>query len=276
MLVAICICVFIEVIIILFPIAPYMCKRRTIVNIAGENQPRSTCRALIIKIEEYLYNKILLAGLEQEINISKIMMTEYILALGGVILGLLMYCPIYGVRGVFIGMVFSALFCCYPLIRLERKITERKAEIVRELPNALTNIAVITDGGLNLQQALIEVADLNKGEIGLIFKKVMLKVDMGKSFIEALEEIPELPYIEELNRVVSCVVQTLRKGSMGITKVLRKQAYQCWLDQKNKLKEIGQKTSFKLFIPVYLLVFPAVGMLMIAPAVINMVEAFTQ
>lgn len=275
--VAISILVFISVILMMFPKRPYAYKcmmpaSRRILHIPhGEGLVMPAVKKLLCFID----GKIRLAGICERVNAEKILKIQMISALTGWMSGAGIYCSIYGGAGCLVGFIVSVLFAVYPIMWLDRKGRERKAKITGELPGILTNIAVVTDAGLNLQQALIEVTRSDRGEVGAIFRKVVQDADMGKPIIQALENIPELEYVEELNRAVAIMVQALRKGAAGITKALREQAALSWEERKNRLKEAGQKTSFKLFLPVYLLIFPAVGLLVIAPAVMGIMNAFT-
>lgn len=266
--------IFIQTFVLCFPIALLRSNRQGIIGLAGLN--RQTRKQLYWEdwLRGYLENKLSVLEDGAKKQIIGVLRNQTLLIAAGIVVGIVMYCPVYGFAGILIGFVFAILFCVYPLINIEKKIARRKAAILKELPEAITNIAVVTDAGLNLQQALVEVANLNGGEIGTIIKKAMVKADMGKPLTDALEEIPELKHVEELNRVVSCMVQTIKKGSSGITKVLREQANRCWTERKNRLRQAGHRASFKLFIPVYLLVFPAAGMLMITPAIMNIIDIF--
>lgn len=268
--------VFILVILVAFPwnIYAYKCMVPAGRGVFGISRGGKFVTPAVGKLVRLIDGKIRLAGMCERVNAARILKIQMASALIGWILGTGIYCPAYGCVGCLIGLFISALLALYPVMWLDRKGRERKARITGELPGILTNIAVVTDAGLNLQQALIEVARLNEGEAGAIFRKVVQDVDMGKPIVQALEEIPELEHVEELNRVVSVIVWALRKGSAGITKILREQAALSWERRKNKLKEAGQKTSFKLFLPVYLLIFPAVGLLVIAPAVMGIMNAF--
>lgn len=242
------------------------------------NSGRLTHKKSFLKTEGYLYktlgNMLERAGLEQLATPREILFRILVYAVAGGAAGLTLYSYAYGGNGIGAALMIAFLAGSLPVFGLKSDIEKRKRSMERELPAMLTTMAVITDAGLNLLQAIKELTVYYQGDLSCEFKKVIKQVEMGKPVSQALEEMAQKARVPELNMVTGVIVQALRKGS-GITGILREQAGACWQRRKNSARELGEKASARLFIPAYLLVFPAVGLMILTPAVINVILAFT-
>ncbi|WP_164716277.1 type II secretion system F family protein [Paenibacillus whitsoniae] len=157
---------------------------------------------------------------------------------------------------------------------LNIKIKQRKWEIYREIPSILLSLAVTTDAGLSLNQALEEICVMKKGAFASELKKTLQQISVGIPQKEAFENLASRVRIDEITLFVSVLVQTLEKGASGITQVLREQANESWTKRKSVAKELAGKASIKLFLPMIGLVLPALMIFLIVPAVFSILRFF--
>jgi tight adherence protein C len=160
-----------------------------------------------------------------------------------------------------------------PELMVNNKIRNRKWQMQKELPSVLNTLAIVTDSGLNLQEAIKKVCDIKKGELVKELKKMTDEVNVGVLQRDALFRLSERCQIDEISLFVFALAQALEKGASGITQVLREQASEAWDKRKNKAKELGAKASVKLFFPMLLLVFPSIMIFILGPAVVSVFKA---
>lgn len=196
-----------------------------------------------------------------------------------VLLGL--FFPIYLlVLGAFSGkalLIYMAIFTLpigffAPDQWLKSKIRKRQAQIRRELPYVLNAIAVMSEAGLNLMPAMQEVARKEDGELAGELKKVTQDVSVGDSQVKALENMAERCQVDEVNRFISTLSQSIERGASGITKVLRDQASEVWEERKKNAQHLGEQASMKLFFPLLVLALPATAIFILGPAILSILE----
>lgn len=158
---------------------------------------------------------------------------------------------------------------------LVMKAKNRQWAIQKEIPSILSSLAVVTDAGLNLLQAIEVVIEQNEGELCQEFRIVLEDVKIGINIKDAFIKLSQRSNIEELNYFVSAIVQGIEKGTSGITEVIQEQASESWEKRKHKAKELANKASMKLFLPLLLLVFPAFMIYLLGPLVFSLVELFS-
>lgn len=154
------------------------------------------------------------------------------------------------------------------------RATKRQWQIQKELPSTLTNLAVITDAGLNLFQAIETLSQNNTGELAKELRITVEDIKLGMSQQEAFERFAQRCNIEEVHYFISALLQGLKKGNSGLTQIIRGQADESWDKRKKKAKELAGKASIKLFLPLLLLVFPAFIIFLMGPMMFSLVEFF--
>jgi len=155
---------------------------------------------------------------------------------------------------------------------LHGKVRKRRETMEREVPAILSSLAITTDAGLNLMQAIEEVTVRNKGEMAKELKKTLEEMKIGISQKQAFERMAERCNIDEISYFTSSLIQALEKGNSGITLLLRDQARESWNKRKERAKELAEKASIKLFMPLLLLVFPAFAIFLLAPMLFSFME----
>lgn len=155
---------------------------------------------------------------------------------------------------------------------LAGKAKRRQMALEKEIPSILSALAITTDAGLNLLQAVEEVTGRNPSELSKEFRKALEDIHIGISQKQAFEKMAERCGVEEINHFISVLIQALEKGSSGITMLLKEQAKASWEKRKDRAKDLAEKASIKLFMPLLLLVFPAFVIFLIGPMAFSIVE----
>lgn len=155
---------------------------------------------------------------------------------------------------------------------LHAKVKNRKMSMQREAPYLLSIFAILTDAGLNILQAIDEATRNLNGELASEFRKALEEVSLGISYSESFESLAKKCDIEEISYFVSALVQGLEKGNSGLSKVIREHARDSWSKRKARSKELAEKASMKLFMPLLLFVLPSLVIFLLGPMIFSMLD----
>jgi tight adherence protein C len=161
---------------------------------------------------------------------------------------------------------------------LGKRIAHRQKRIQKGLPDVLDLLVICMEAGLSLDQATARSAqELRHSQPDLCdeLKIVVLEQRAGRARSEAWKNMAERTDVEPLRNLVSMLVQTEQFGT-SIAKMLRVHADTLRVQRVQMIEEMAGKTSVKLVFPLVLFIFPALFLVTLGPAVIVMVESFSQ
>lgn len=173
-----------------------------------------------------------------------------------------------GIGGFFIGY-----FSLDSLLKARAK--NRQREIETTLPDVLDLLTISVEAGLGFDAALMKVVEKQKGVLAEEFFKVLQEIKMGRPRREALRDLGHRNQVEDLSHLVASLVQADQLG-ISIGGVLRNQARQMRLKRRQRAEEKAQKAPIKMMVPLVLFVFPSVFIVVIGPAIIQIVEMFAK
>ncbi len=94
---------------------------------------------------------------------------------------------------------------------------------------------------------------------------------MGKQRREALKDLALRTGVNDLNTFISAVIQADQLG-VSIGNVLRIQSEQMRLLRRQRVEEKAMKAPIKMLLPMVLFIFPTIFIVLLGPAVIQMME----
>lgn len=154
---------------------------------------------------------------------------------------------------------------------LKVKIKYRQTEIAKDLPDVLDLLTVSVEAGLGFDAALQRVVQKTKGAISGEFSKTLKEIKMGKPRKEALKDLGLRTGVEDLNTFISAIVQADQLG-VSIGNVLRVQSDQMRRKRRQRIEEKAMKAPIKMLLPMIFFIFPTIFIVLLGPAVIQMVE----
>lgn len=177
--------------------------------------------------------------------------------------------PIYGWM-----LVGAALGAYMPKVMLDNAKKNRLKEARRGLPEALDLLVITLNAGMNFSPALAEVVTrLPGGVIRNELGRVSADLRAGKTLDRALTDFARRAPSDEVESFAKAVLVSERLGS-DVSDTLRSQsesaraAYEAGLDIK-----IG-KLPTTLFVPILVLMLPALFIVILAPAFSNIAHSF--
>jgi len=227
------------------------------------------------KNEEKIMNKIIHAGMQKRLTVEDIQSVKALFLLVVIIYFTLIFIITFEAINLFLGIIAIGIAFYSPEYLITIRAKNRQLKISHELPNILTSLAIITDAGLNLIPAIEVIVKQSRGEFLKELYKVLEDIQIGISQKEAFLRLSYRCNIEEVNYFVSALLQGFEKGNSGLTRIIRQQADECWQKRKYKAKELAEKASMKLFLPLLLMVFPAFGIFLVGPMIFSLVKLFS-
>ncbi|MEZ4522232.1 MAG: type II secretion system F family protein [Thermomicrobiales bacterium] len=156
---------------------------------------------------------------------------------------------------------------------LGRKIKQRKQEIQNALADAIDLLSISVEAGLGFDPALARVANKWDNALTDEFKRMLGEMQMGKSRREAMREMQTRVSVDDLNVFISSLVQADQLG-VSIAQILRVQSKQMRVARRQRAEEKAQKAPIKMLFPMVFLVFPAMYVVILGPAVPTLANGF--
>lgn len=227
---------------------------------------------LPVRIMVVLAPKIEKAGLSWKLTASEFLGIKVLLTVS---LPLLLY---GGLRsaGVIppLYLVFVSLLAGWKLpdYYLQQKITGRARQLEKNFPDTLDLLTVSVEAGLGFDGALAKVAEKSNGIIAGEFRRLLQEIKMGKSRREALKLFGERTAVDDIRSFVSAVVQAEQLG-LGLRKTLRQQSGQMRLKRRQRVEEQAMKAPVKMLLPLIVFIFPTIFLVLLGPAVIQIMDS---
>ncbi len=166
-----------------------------------------------------------------------------------------------GVAGLAIG----------PSSRLNSKVQTRARSIQRSLPDVLDLLVISVEAGLGFEQAVDRVIHNVPGELSDEFARVLGETSAGATRADSLRAFQERVDLPEVRSFVLAMIQADKFG-VSIGRVLRGQADEMRIKRRQLAQERAQKAPVKMLIPMVFCIFPALFVVILGPAMINIAE----
>ena len=172
-------------------------------------------------------------------------------------------------------VIVLALFGFYlPNIWLKQMIDTRQRKILEGLPDALDLMIVCVEAGMGLDSAISRAAreiKLSNKEVGEELNLVTLELRAGKLRSDALRNLARRTGLEEINSLVSLLVQTDKFGT-SVAQALRVHSDSMRDKRFQRADELAAKLPVKLLFPMILFIFPAIFVVLVGPAAIRIIR----
>jgi tight adherence protein C len=168
--------------------------------------------------------------------------------------------------------LFGAIAVLGPDMTLGRRVEERQHDLRVQLPDVLDLLTISVEAGLGFEQALDRVINAVPGALSDEFSRMLGEVRAGASRGEAMRAMDQRTNVPEVRSFVLAILQADTFG-VSIGRVLRAQSEEMRIKRRQIAQEKAQKV--KMLIPMVFCIFPALFVIVIGPAVINIRKAFT-
>ncbi len=170
------------------------------------------------------------------------------------------------------GLCGAAFGFMLPERLLQGRIRFRQRRLRSGLPAALDLMVLALEAGQSFDQALGAAAAATRTtyrELSSELSLIQVELRAGKTRAEALRHLAERNHEPELTKVTNLLIDADRFGT-SLGPALRTHARFLRTRFKHKAQESARKVSVKLIFPVFFLIFPAVLLVTLGPAVLQL------
>jgi len=160
-----------------------------------------------------------------------------------------------------------------PNLWLYQKAYDRAKLAQNALPDALDLLTISVEAGLAFDAALSQVARNTDGPLADEFFRVLQEMQIGLGRAEALRALADRTDVPELRSFVGAMVQADSFG-IPIASVLRVQAKEMRIKRSQRAEEAAQKVPVKILFPLIFCIMPALFVVVLGPAAINILRTF--
>jgi tight adherence protein C len=154
---------------------------------------------------------------------------------------------------------------------LSRLVFIRQREVFETFPDAADLLLVCVEAGLGLDAALVKVAEemrLKSEALAEELHLVNLELRAGSSREKALRNLALRTGVEEVNTFATMLIQADRFGT-SIGDSLRVFSDELRTKRQMRAEEIAAKIPLKLLFPMVFCIFPALLLVLLGPAFIQ-------
>ena len=173
-----------------------------------------------------------------------------------------------------LGLVGVVLICWFlPLAYVDSTGRRRRDSIERTLPDVIDLLVVTLEAGLSLPQSLRLAASRLRGPIAQEMRLTLQEQNMGLTLVEALANLQQrvdTPAVRLFSRSIA------QGESLGvpISQLMRTLAEEMRKRRKAYAEEKAHKAPVKMLFPLVFLIYPAVFIVLVLPAMLNLDELF--
>ena len=176
-------------------------------------------------------------------------------------LQMILFAAIMGLLGLYL-----------PYLWLQRSADARQRRLRRALPDSLDLMAISVSAGLSLDSAMAEVVQRWDGELSRELQQVLTEMQLGASRRQALTSLAGRTQLEELGLLVAALIQADELGA-NLSETMSVQAEQLRVRRRQLAEEKARKAPVKMLVPLVCFIFPAIFVVLLAPAMMQFMTA---
>ncbi|MDX6481512.1 MAG: tight adherence protein [Gaiellaceae bacterium] len=218
--------------------------------------------------------RLLAAGLAQRLTPASFLAIKGGATVGGLVLALLLAALVSFASAVILLPVFGMIGFIGPDFILSSRIRKRRDLVRSALPDALDLLAVSVEAGLGFDGAVTKLTEHMDGPLIDEFGLLLSEIRMGESRQTALKNMATRVGAPELSAFVRAVVQADQLG-ISLGRILRVQAADTRLRRQAIAEEKAMKAPIKMLFPTVLFIFPAMFVVLLGPALMNILQVLS-
>ena len=223
---------------------------------------------------EGVSTRLLAAGLGTTVSPTAFLAFKSGLAIMGIFFGVLFGGALASAGGVlFCSVAFAGLGFIAPDFFVSAKARSRKDTIRAELPDALDLMAVSVEAGMGFDGAISKLTEHMEGPLADEFALTLSEIRIGEARSDALKKLADRTGTPELASFVRAIIQADQLG-ISLGRILRVQATDSRLKRQAAAEEKAMKAPIKMLFPTVLFIFPAMFLVILGPAFLNLSKIF--
>jgi Flp pilus assembly protein TadB len=145
--------------------------------------------------------------------------------------------------------------------------------IRKKLPDVMDLLVISVEAGLGFEQAMDRTVSAVPGPLSEEFARMLGEVRAGSTRADAMRALDARTNVPEIRSFVLAILQADTFG-VSIGRVLRSQADEMRIKRRQLAQERAAKAPVKMLIPMVFCIFPALFVVVLGPAAMNIVDIF--
>lgn len=221
-----------------------------------------------------LDRQLVLAGRPSGWTLDKVILGKLLLAVAGVLLALVWISADPGPQRLALGCFLVALAFFTPDLLIYSRGQERQEKIQNSLADTLDQMTISVEAGLGFEAAMAKAATNGTGPLAEEFIRTLQDMSIGRSRSDAYQALGERTSSADLRRFTRSVMQADTYG-IAIAKVLQTQAKEMRLRRRQRAEEKAMKVPVKVLFPLIFCILPVLFIVLLTPAVLGIIKAFS-
>jgi tight adherence protein C len=194
-----------------------------------------------------------------------------------VTVGFVYFTGFYKLNSILILALAFLIGYLLPDFWLTSRIRKRQAKIIAGMPDALDLLTVCVEAGLGLDQGIYRVSQeiqITCPELSEELKLMNMEARFGKGRADALRDLGTRTGVDDIKTAVAMLIQTDRFGT-DLAKSLRVHSETMRMKRRQRAEEKANKASVKMVPVLVFFIFPAMFVVILGPAVIQLIRTFS-
>jgi tight adherence protein C len=218
--------------------------------------------------------KLLAAGMGRTVTPTGFLAAKAAFGIGGLVLGSFLGGAVIGGAGVLtLGAALGGIGFIGPDFVVGSRARKRRDALKAQLPDALDLLAVSVEAGLGFDGAIMKLTDNMDGPLTEEFALTLNEIRIGEGRADALKKLAQRCDTPEVSGFVRAIVQADQLG-ISLGRILRVQAIDSRLRRQAAAEEKAMKAPIKMLFPTVLFIFPAMFLVILGPAFLNLSKIF--
>jgi tight adherence protein C len=199
--------------------------------------------------------------------------SQGISALVAAFVGLLLFGALKPSAAPIFALLMGVLGFMAPGFVLGAKVRARQAAVAAELPDALDLLSVSVEAGMGFDGAVQKLTEHMDGPLIEEFELALGEMRIGEGRQEALKKMADRSASQEMSSFVRAIIQADQLG-ISLGRILRIQAGDTRLKRQLLAEEKAMKAPIKMLFPTVAFIFPAMFIVILGPAFLNLSKIF--
>ncbi len=221
---------------------------------------------------EQVQQRLLAAGLSS-VSPSSFLATKALLAVGGGLFGLVIWVGTGSAMGFLMLVGTAGIGYMAPSFVVGSRVRRRRDAVQAALPDALDLLAVSVEAGLGFDAAISKLVEHMDGPLIDEFGLALSEMRVGEARQDALKKLSARIDSPELGAFVRAIIQADQLG-ISLGRILRVQAVDSRLKRQTAAEEKAMKAPIKMLFPTVVFIFPAMFIVILGPAMLNLAKVF--
>jgi tight adherence protein C len=239
---------------------------------------RDSVAGLVLKLNprtstEAISLRLLGAGLGRRVTPTTFLASKGLLAATGAFVGVMFSSMAGSSTGLLLTLGLTAGCFFAPDYFVTLKARARRERIKADLPDALDLLAVSVEAGLGFDGAIAKITEHMDGPLADEFSLTLGEMRIGESRQDALKRMADRVDAPELSTFTRAIIQADQLGT-SLGRILRVQAADSRMRRQAAAEEKAMKAPIKMLFPTVLFIFPAIFLVILGPAFMNIEKVF--